>query len=176
MVETVTLLISLGAIGLQVAIVIGCLLLVLKKGGVLLAWFGKRGVLFAYLLALAGMIGSLFYSEVALFTPCVLCWYQRIFVYANVFILGLALYRGDNSVIPYGKILSIVGGVIAFYHVILPSLPAVAATTCSPASSVSCSETYFTTFGYITIPIISLTSFVAMWFLLHLAQRYVSNK
>ena len=175
MVETVTLLISLGAIGLQVALVVGCLLLIFKKGDALLTWFGKRGVLFAYLLALTGMIGSLFYSEIALFTPCVLCWYQRIFVYANVFILGLALYRGDNAVIPYGKILSMVGGLVAFYHVSLPLFP-YAATTCSPASSVSCSETYFTTFGYITIPIISLTSFIASWLLLHLAHRYVSSK
>ena len=175
MVETVTLLISLGAIGLQVALVAGVLLIVSKKGAGVLTWVGKRGILFSYLLALAGMVGSLFYSEVALFTPCVLCWYQRIFVYASVFILGLALYLGDRAVIPYAKILSVVGGFVALYHVSLPFFPHTT-TTCSPASSVSCSETYFTTFGYVTIPIISLTSFIATWFLLHLAHRYVSNK
>jgi len=172
MVDTVTLLLSLGTIGLQVLLLVGVILFFTKKGNHVLSWVGKRGVFFAYALALAGMVGSLYYSEVAKFAPCVLCWYQRIFVYANVFILGLAVYQKEKAVIPYASLLSIIGGIVALYHVCLPLLPA-ASATCSLVSDVSCTESYFTMFGYITIPVISLTSFVAMWLLLQLANKHV---
>lgn len=35
----------------------------------------------AWTIALASMAGSLFFSEVMQFAPCVLCWYQRIAMY-----------------------------------------------------------------------------------------------
>lgn len=171
-VETVNILLSLATIALQLCIV-GCVILfVLGKGEAVLSWIGKRGVVIAYAFAFGGLLGSLYYSEVALFAPCVLCWYQRIFMYANVFVLGLALFKQDKGGIPYAMLLSGVGALIALYHVALPLFPQ-AVTTCSPASSISCAETYFTLFGYITIPVISLTTFVAIWGVLFLAHRYV---
>lgn len=175
MVDTVTLLISLGTLGLHVALVVGLVLHVTGRGKHLFAWVGARGMLFAYLLALAGMIGSLFYSEVAQFAPCVLCWWQRIFMYANVFILGLALYRKDRAVLPYASLLVTIGGLFALYHVLLPFLSSVP-VTCSLASGISCSETYFIMFGYITIPLIALTTCVVMWVLLHLAKTHVPKQ
>jgi disulfide bond formation protein DsbB len=133
----------------------------------------QKGMLLAYLLSLAGMLGSLYYSEIAGYAPCVLCWYQRIFMYANVFILGFALYRGeDKSVIPYAQILTVVGGLISVYHnaLFLPMFQKVN-TTCSPFSNVSCTEEYFTALGYINIPVIALTSFVAIFILLRFASK-----
>lgn len=174
-VETVNIIISLATIGLQIAIAVCVVLIALRKGHALLSWIGERGVLAAYGLAFVGMLGSLYYSEVALFAPCVLCWYQRIFMYANVFVLGLMLFKQDKSGIPYAMLLGCVGGLIALYHVMLPLFPQ-AVTTCSPASSISCAETYFTMFGYITIPVISLTSFAAICGLLFLANRYVRTR
>jgi len=132
-----------------------------------------RGMMFAYLLSIAGLLGSLYYSEIVGYAPCVLCWYQRIFMYSNVFLLGLALYKGgDKSVIPYATILAVVGGLVSIYHNAL-FLPAFknTNTTCSPFSNVSCTEEYFTALGYINIPIIAVTSFVAIIVLLKFANK-----
>lgn len=133
----------------------------------------QKGMMLAYLLSIAGLLGSLYYSEIAGYAPCVLCWYQRIFMYSNVFILGLALYKGgDKSVIPYATILAVVGGLISVYHnaLFLPIFKN-ANTTCSPFSNVSCTEDYFTALGYINIPVIALTSFVAIIILLKFASK-----
>jgi disulfide bond formation protein DsbB len=133
----------------------------------------NKGLMIAYLLSLAGMFGSLYYSEIAGYAPCVLCWYQRIFMYANVFILGLALYKGgDKNVIPYAMILSVVGGLVAVYHnlLFLPPFKNKDAT-CSPFSNVSCTENYFTALGYINIPLIAITTFVAIIILLKFSNK-----
>jgi len=133
----------------------------------------QKGMMLAYLLSIAGLLGSLYYSEIAGYAPCVLCWYQRIFMYSNVFILGLALYKGgDKNVIPYATILAAVGGLVSIYHnaLFLPIFKN-ANTTCSPFSNVSCTEDYFTALGYINIPVIALTSFVAIIILLKFASK-----
>ncbi len=161
--------------------------LFLHVAGIILAllwFFGKRdlfvfrilknnGMMLAYFLSVIGLLGSLYYSEIVGYAPCVLCWYQRIFVYSNVFVLGLALYRGgDKSIIPYAKFLAIVGGSISVYHNALftPFFKNVS-TACSPFSNVSCTEDYFTAFGYINIPVIALTSFVATIIFLNFANK-----
>lgn len=133
----------------------------------------EKGMILAYFLSLAGMFGSLYYSEIAGYAPCVLCWYQRIFMYANVFILGLAIYRGeDKSVIPYAKLLTVVGGLISIYHnALFLSVFKSTNTTCSPFSNVSCTEEYFTALGYVNIPVIALTTFVAIYIFLSFANK-----
>ncbi len=37
--------------------------------------------------------GSLYFSEIMKFEPCVLCWYQRIFMYPFVLWLGIAVVK-----------------------------------------------------------------------------------
>jgi disulfide bond formation protein DsbB len=49
--------------------------------------------------ATVATLGSLYYSEVADFPPCRLCWYQRIAMYPLVPILGIAAARRDRE--PY---------------------------------------------------------------------------
>jgi disulfide bond formation protein DsbB len=167
------------------SMILGTLFLHISFVVLLIIWFSgkkdffifnilkQRGLILAYILSLAGMLGSLYYSEIAGYAPCVLCWYQRIFMYANVFILGLAIYKGgDKNVIPYAMFLSFVGGLVAVYHNLL-FLPPFKNTdaTCSPFSNVSCTENYFTALGYINIPLIALTSFIAIIILLKFANK-----
>lgn len=164
----------LGALFIHIIFVVVIILKLAKKGdNFLLKVFREKGLLIAYLLSLAGMLGSLYYSEVVGYAPCVLCWWQRIFVYSNVFILGLALYKGgDKSVIPYAQILAVVGSFISIYHnaLFLPMFKNVD-PTCSPFSNVSCTENYFTALGYINIPVIALTTFIATFILLKYAAK-----
>lgn len=122
-------------------------------------FFGDRAIFFSFLIVLGTMLGSLFYSDIIGYEPCTLCWYQRIFMYPQVFLLGFALIRKDKSIIPYSLLLSAVGAAIAGYHYLI-QMGVTSGSFCLTAeSSVSCAQRYFLSFGYITIPMMSLSIF-----------------
>ena len=129
-----------------------------KRKNPLLAFAAKNAVLFALVVASISMFGSLFYSEVADYTPCELCWFQRILMYPQVLILLIAFKMKDKNVVNYSIAMSIIGIVIASYHYLLQRgfAPAVCS---SVGTSVSCSTTFVLQYGYITIPMMSLTAF-----------------
>ncbi|OIO44438.1 hypothetical protein AUJ64_00105 [Candidatus Pacearchaeota archaeon CG1_02_39_14] len=113
-----------------------------------------------FLVSLVAMLGSLYYSEIAGYNPCTLCWYQRIFMYSQVFILGLASFRKDKKVMPYIYLLSAIGLLIAVYHYIM-QLSQVDSVFCELVGySASCSETFFLSMGYITIPLMAASAFL----------------
>ena len=71
----------------------------------------------AYIVTFLATAGSLYYSDVAGYTPCKFCWYQRIVMYPQTLMYMIALAIGDTKKIPfYGLGLSLVGALMAFYH------------------------------------------------------------
>ena len=50
---------------------------------------------FSWVVALIATLGSLYFSEIKQFIPCELCWYQRIFMYPLVLILGIGTFYQD---------------------------------------------------------------------------------
>ncbi|OHA20329.1 MAG: hypothetical protein A2836_03030 [Candidatus Taylorbacteria bacterium RIFCSPHIGHO2_01_FULL_45_63] len=137
----------------------------------MLAFFAKQAFLFSFIIALGSTLVSLYYSLIIGFTPCDLCWYQRIFMYPLVILFGIALWKKDNGVIKYGLALSSVGAIIAFYNSYLqyggsPLLP------CGiDVNAVSCGVRYIFEFGYVTLPLMSLTGFVFIVTILFLRHR-----
>ena len=114
----------------------------------------------AFLVALTATLGSLFFSEVALYNPCKLCWLQRIFMYPLVIVLGIASWKKDFSVKKYVLPLAIIGFLIAGYHYLVQIGLLKQNVPCSTVGySANCSELFFMTFGYITIPMMSFTAF-----------------
>jgi len=134
-------------------------------------FFGRKGLVAAFLISLFATLASLYYSDIVGLEPCTPCWYQRIFIYPQVFILGLALYKRDRKVIPYSLLLAIVGTVISIYQVVIQALQ-VESVTCAINSRVSCEEVYFVAYGYVTIPVLALTAFVLTILSLLLAKKY----
>jgi disulfide bond formation protein DsbB len=137
----------------------------------LIKFFGGNAILFSFIIALFATLGSLFYSEILGYEPCKLCWFQRIFIYPQVILLGIALWKKNGSTARYNSIaLSAVGAIIAGYHYLLqigvaPEIP------CSALGySVACSQAFVMSFGYITIPMMALTVF-AMIIVLFLANK-----
>src|SRR3546814_5188323 len=53
--------------------------------------------------------------------PCNLCWFQRVFVFPLAILLGIAAFRSDRHIIPYGLALAAGGGLVALYHLLLYS-------------------------------------------------------
>ena len=67
----------------------------------------------AWIVALVASLAALFIGEVMGQTPCVLCWFQRAFMFPLAIILGLGLWWRDGSVGRYGIALALGGGVVA---------------------------------------------------------------
>jgi len=84
----------------------------------------------AWMVALLAMTGSLYFSEVAHYTPCLLCWYQRIAMYPLVLVLGIAAWRRDLGIRLYAIPLAAVGSVISAYHYLLEWFPALDTGAC----------------------------------------------
>lgn len=141
------------------------------SGNVILEFVNKRAVLFSFIVALVAMLGSLFYSEVAGFDPCKLCWLQRIFMYPQAIIFGLALLKRDRHLSDYGIVLSSVGAVIAGYHYLLQRGIAPAASCGVVGYSVSCARVFVMNFGYITIPLMAFSAFLLILLLQIVGKR-----
>ncbi len=125
---------------------------------------------FAWIVSLVATLGSLYFSEIAGYIPCTLCWFQRIFMYPLVFLLGMASYRNDRSIIPYIYPLTAVGGSISLYHVLLQNIPGLAKI--SPCTvGVPCHLDYIHWFGFITIPVLALTAFILISLFLWSASK-----
>ncbi|MCB9806159.1 disulfide bond formation protein B [Candidatus Nomurabacteria bacterium] len=153
---------------LVIHIVLVCLLILFffQKENKIFRIIFKNGILLSFVLAFVSTGISLYYSDYVGFEPCVLCWYQRIPMYALAIILYLSIARKDDkSVIPYGLALSVVGTILAIYHTYLAYFSQ-GSNTCSPFSSVSCTTKYFNYFGYISVPTLSLSAFVIITLLL----------
>jgi disulfide bond formation protein DsbB len=126
-----------------------------------------------WLLVSVSTLGSLFFSQIMDFAPCVLCWYQRICLFPLVIILATGLFPFDKRVIAYSLPLAIAGGLTAFYHNLLYS--GIIPQELQPCSKgISCTEKYIDLFGIFTIPMLSLISFLAIIILLVLLKRRIS--
>lgn len=110
----------------------------------------------AWAQAFIGTVLSLYFSEVLNWAPCVLCWYQRIFLYPLVAILPIGILRRDKDLPLYVMPFSVAGMLVAFYQVLLEHniFPE---PSCS--YGISCKTTYINWFGFITIPFLSLIAF-----------------
>lgn len=119
----------------------------------------RAGLVLALLVAAAATLGSLLYSEVIGYEPCKLCWFQRIFMYPLVVLLGLAAWRKDRGAAVYGIVLAGAGGMIALYHYLL-QLGLAPSLSCSAVGySVSCAKVFVLQYGYISFPLMAATAF-----------------
>lgn len=128
-------------------------------------------ILFAcWLLALVATAGSLFLSEVMDYVPCVLCWYQRIPMYALVVVLGVGLVTQDAGVVKYAKPLALIGLALAMYHCLL-YLGFIPKSIQPCGKGVSCADVKLELWGFVTIPLMSLLAFWAVYVGLFFSEK-----
>jgi len=139
-------------------------------------WLSRQGIVLAFWISLAAVLGSLFYSEIAGFKPCELCWYQRIFMYPQVILLGIAWLKKEAAIIRYSLTLAALGATFSLYHNYI-SLGGQPLTACATFTTVgvSCLQRYVFEFGYITIPLMALTAFALIILILG-AQKILIKK
>ena len=112
-----------------------------------------------FLTTLFGTFLTLYYEYGLQYLPCDLCWYQRIFLYPQVFMFAYAWYKKDTGILPYTFILSVVGLIIAIYHHML-QIGFDLYKPCSTALfAVSCAKPSFVEFGFVTFPFMAVVLF-----------------
>ena len=145
-------LLALVALAMTVAAVIA---LVTRRVPV---WARDVALPLATAIALVTTLGSLYYSEIAGYPPCTLCWYQRIAIYPQVVVLGVAALRRDRTVWLTSIPLALIGSAISVWHVVIERNPALAGP-CDPANP--CTIKWVEEFGFLTVPTMALIASMA---------------
>jgi disulfide bond formation protein DsbB len=117
----------------------------------------QSGAILAFIVALAAMLGSLYFSEVAGFVPCTLCWYQRILMYPLTVITLVGFIKADEYLPNYVLPLSVIGMVISGYHYLVQM--GIFGHPAACAAGIPCNLRYVNYFGFLTIPLMALTAF-----------------
>ncbi len=106
------------------------------------------------------MLGSLYFSEIVNYKPCRLCWFQRFMMYPLAIILIIALIRKSKSIWKITVPLATIGGGISAYHWFLERFPNLDAGVCDV--KVPCEFVWFENFGFVTLPFMAFTGFLAV--------------
>jgi disulfide bond formation protein DsbB len=159
LVEFITQVFSVLTIVAEVGIIVIVLSVIFRKKG---EWMLHRilrmhAPAIAFFISLFAALASLFYSEVAGFPPCSLCWIQRAFMFPLPFILLYAWIKGSRRTEGIALLLALIGSGVAVYNWFI-QVGGNAFIPC-PTSGESCARIFFTLFGYVTIPVMSLTAF-----------------
>lgn len=123
----------------------------------------------AWLVAGVSTLGALFFGEIMQLPPCVLCWYQRIFMFPLALILPAGLFPFDRKVVRYALLLSVPGWLFAVFHLLLTA--GVIPENIRPCTrGVPCSAKVIEWLGFVTIPLLSAVAFSAIIVLLAMAH------
>jgi disulfide bond formation protein DsbB len=121
----------------------------------------------AFVVAAVATGGSLFFSEIAHFVPCELCWYQRICMYPLSITTLSAALRNDHRIARYLMPFPVVGAGVSTYHLLVENGVVKQAQACFVSAPGGCATKWINEFGYVTIPTLALTGFaLAFAFLL----------
>jgi disulfide bond formation protein DsbB len=104
--------------------------------------------------------GSLFFSEIAHYAPCELCWYERICMYPLAIVLLLLALANDYRAARYLLPLPVVGAWLAAYHVLIERGVVSQTKDCVLSAPGGCATRWVDELGYVTIPVLTLTAFV----------------
>lgn len=123
------------------------------------------GLYAVWAIALVATLGSLYFSEILKLPPCYLCWYQRIAMYPLVIIGAVGIIKKDVLAWSYLLPFAVVGWFVALFHNLLyyKILPE-AAVPC--VAGISCTSKQLQLFGFLDIPLMSLTAFTGIMIIL----------
>ncbi|MGI0644537.1 MULTISPECIES: disulfide bond formation protein B [Pseudomonadaceae] len=128
-------------------------------------------LLIAWLVALVSTLSALFIGEVMGQAPCVLCWFQRAFMFPLAVILAIACYHSDFAIWRYALPLAAIGAALALAHTLLyAGLIPQPIQPCT-ATGPSCSGSDMTIFGGMPLPVLALLAFALIAVLLIIIRR-----
>lgn len=159
-IDTINKILAGGTIFLQIIILVIAinLLFFRKHNNAFLIFIKKYTFILGFLVALGGVLLSLFYSNVIGYPPCELCWIQRIFLYPQLILFGMELYKKDKSMVDFSIVFAVLGAITSIYHIYVENGGTAGLACADPSKGgVSCAVRYIYEFGYVTMPIMALT-------------------
>ncbi len=169
--NTTNTILSIGTLFLQIVSLLLIVMIFTKDKGNLAKWFSDKSLVLVLLTMGGSMLASLFYSEVIGYLPCLLCWYQRIAIYSiSIISLVAVVKKTSDDVWKYISTLAGLGAVVALFHVFSRTTNS-EIFDCS-AVGPSCLQELFTKFGYIDIPVMSLTALAFVLILIINRKRF----
>jgi disulfide bond formation protein DsbB len=128
----------------------------------LYAPLAKYAIPIGFFATLGASIISLVYSDYLGVLPCGLCWFQRVFIYSQVFMFGYAWWKNDTKVLGYSTVLSSVGLIIALYHQSLQMGYSELIPCPTIASTIDCAKPTFIEYGFVTFPFMAVVLFAVL--------------
>lgn len=144
------------------------------------SFFKESATNIIFYLSFAATIGSLFFGGE--YTPCELCWYQRILMYPIAILTGLSIvFKEKTQMLKYIWFMAVPGYLIALYHYLLQMKVIGSLFNCG--GNVACSSVDWNLGDYVnlplmdkvTIPFLSLGAFTVIILVLGL-NLYFSRK
>ena len=162
-VETINFWLALGTLAMQVVAVAFLAMFFLRKSVPdledIASFLGRHGLWIGLLFSLGGTVLSLYYDSLG-FPACSLCWWQRVFLYSQVVLFALALWKRDSSIADYSIALSVCGGIVALYqHYLQMGGTSVVPCPADISQGMDCAQRFLFEFNYITFPLMSFTLF-----------------
>ena len=121
---------------------------------------GRYGLWLAFLVTLVATLATIYASEVLGMAPCSLCWVQRVFLWPQVVIFGVAALTADRRAALYSIALSLFGAVIALYHHWLQIGGSHFVPCPVNGNAIDCATPTFVWFGFITFPFLAFVLFI----------------
>lgn len=143
-----------------------------KTGDLYLNYLRPRARMLALFVGTAGTLGSLFFSYGIGFEACILCLIQRFTLIGATILLAIPGGFTKKGAIT----LLVIGTLVALYHTILQYFPELESTSlCNAIGGISCVMRHIFAYGYITIPVMSLTTFGGMVWLVWVSINQIST-
>lgn len=161
---SLTLLIAIGIALLDAAMVLCVLALFVKQfRAPVVENIRRYGLLLIFLLSLCSVLGSLYIQYGMNLPPCILCWWQRIFMYPIVLISGIAFFKDVkvSEIADYIIGLSILGALVSLYQHLLQMMPANPLLIPCDATG-DCAVRSVFELGFVTLPWMAFTVFAAL--------------
>jgi disulfide bond formation protein DsbB len=121
---------------------------------------GDAALWLAATVAVSATAGSLYFSEVAGYVPCKLCWWQRIAMFPLAVVLSVAAARRDRGVRFHVIPVALAGLSVSVYHYLIEWFPSIEKTSCS--LDVPCTAVWFRGFGFASLAFMAGCGFFAI--------------
>ena len=160
--ETTNYILALGTIAIQITTV-ALLAVYLLRSKIpdledIVSLIGRWGLWKAFALSLIATALTLYYSEVLGLVPCGWCWVQRVFLWPQVILFAIALWKRDTTIALYSIWLSIFGAAAALYQHYL-QMGGNSLLPCPASGAGDCGQRFLFEFGYITFPLMAFSAF-----------------
>ncbi|MBC7981552.1 disulfide bond formation protein B [Candidatus Parcubacteria bacterium] len=140
----------------------------------MITYIQKNAMYLILVQVFVAIVGSLYFSDVKGFEPCVLCWYQRIFMYPLLPVVAIALWRKENKIYQYTLPMAMLGIIISIYHNLLYTGIIKNEEFCS--TGISCTSKYIEYFGFVTIPFLAFLGFAVIIGLSIINRNYIKKQ